>query len=201
VAKNQQLLNLMKKGMGTMQSLPKIFIAGILLSSSAAIAAEKIMVSGGYFSINANAGDQSSSIANPSAFHVGVRKTITDSLEFKVGYSLLMADFSGSDLGYGVDVGINYYPISDAADEKFQDEQINVKTYEIWRPFVGVGFNQRNFQSVRNSYAGMGINFGTEKYHNEKMNWVGEFKYTSLGGSSESTATELQLMFGVVFKL
>ena len=112
-----------------------------------------------------------------------------------------MADFSGSDLGYGVDVGLNYYPFSAAADEKYRDENLTVKTYEVWRPFLGFAFNQRSFQSVRNSYAGMGINAGAEKFHNEKMNWVGEFKYTSMGGSNESEATEMQLMLGVVFKL
>lgn len=180
-------------------NLPIILSCAFL--STSAIAAEKISLTGGYFSISATAGEQSSSISNPSAFHVGYQKTFTDSLEFKIGYSVLMADFSGSDLGYGVDVGLNYYPMSSAADEKYRDENLTVKTYEIWRPFVGFAFNQRNFQSVRNSYAGMGINFGAEKYHNEKMNWVGELRYTSLGGSNESEATEMQLMFGVVFKL
>lgn len=185
-----------------MRNLPSypLFLSCALLSSNA-LCTEKISLTGGYFSISATAGDQSSSISNPSAFHVGYQKIFTDSLEFKIGYSVLMADFSGSDLGYGVDVGFNYYPMSAAADEKYRDENLTVKTYEIWRPFVGFAFNQRNFQSVRNSYAGIGLNAGAEKYHNEKMNWVGELRYTSLGGSNESAATEMQLMFGVVFKL
>jgi hypothetical protein len=188
--------------MGIMRNQPNLpFILSCALLSTSAVAAEKISLTGGYFSISATAGEQSSSISNPSAFHVGYQKTFTDSLEFKIGYSVLMADFSGSDLGYGVDVGLNYYPLSAAADEKYRDENLTVKTYEMWRPFVGFAFNQRSFQSVRNSYAGMGINAGAEKYHNEKMNWVGEFKYTSMGGSNESEATEMQLMLGVVFKL
>lgn len=185
-----------------MRNQPNLpLIVSCALWSSSALCAEKISLTGGFFSINATAGQTTSSISSPSAFHVGYKKTFTDSLEFKIGYSVLMADFSGSDLGYGVDVGLNYYPFSAAADEKYRDENLTVKTYEMWRPFVGFAFNQRSFQSVRNSYAGMGINAGAEKYHNEKMNWVGEFKYTSMGGSNESEATEMQLMLGVVFKL
>ncbi len=185
-----------------MRNQPKFpFVLGIVLMSTSVFSAEKISVTGGFFSIDATAGQQSSSISSPSAFHIGYQKTFADNLEFKIGYSLLLADFSGSDLGYGVDVGLNYYPLSAAADEKYTDENLTVKTYETWRPFVGLAFNQRNFQSVRNSYAGMGINVGAERYHNEKMNWVGEIKYTSLGGSNESEATEMQLVLGVVFKL
>lgn len=172
-----------------------------MLAPHISVGAEKISVTGGFFTINAKAGDQSSSISNPSAFHVGYRKTFTDELEFKIGYSVLMADFSGTDLGYGVDVGVNYYPFSAAADGKYRDERITVNTYELWRPFVGLAFNQRNFQSVRNSYAGLGFSAGTERYHNEKFNWVAELKYTSLGGSNESEATEMQAMVGVVFKI
>lgn len=172
-----------------------------MLAPHMSVGAEKISVTGGFFSINAKAGGQSSSISNPSAFHVGYRKTFTDELEFKIGYSVLMADFSGTDLGYGVDVGANYYPFSAAADGKYRDERITVNTYEQWRPFFGLAFNQRSFQSIRNSYAGLGFSAGTERYHNEKFNWVAEVKYISLAGSNESEATEMQAMVGMVFKI
>ena len=161
----------------------------------------KVSLSAGYFSINAEASGEKSSISNPTMFHVGYLQPRWDKFEFKIGYTLLMADFSGSDLGYGIDAGMNYYPFSDASDETLQTSTLKVKRYEIWRPLIGLSFNQRNFQSVRNSYAGFGVNAGVERYYDEKINFKGEVRYVSLGGSNESEATETALLLGVVFKL
>lgn len=184
-----------------MRSLLKLSFSFFLVALPAFAAGDKLTVKAGYFSIAASTGEQTTTISNPSAFHLGYQRSITDALEFRIGYALLLADFTGSDLGYGLDVGANYYFLSSAADGAYRDSAVSVTTHELWRPFAGVSFNQRNFQSVRNSYAGLGLNAGAERYHNDKMNWVGEVKYTSLGGSNESEATELQLLFGVVFKL
>lgn len=169
---------------------------------SGAFAADgKVSVSAGYFAIDAKAGGEKSSISNPSMFHVGYLQPRWDNFEFKIGYTLLMADFGGSDLGYGLDAGMNYYPFSTANDETLQTSTVKVKSYQLWRPMVGFSFNQRNFQSVRNSYAGFGVNAGVERYYDEKINFKGEVRYVSLGGSNESEATETALLFGVVFKL
>jgi hypothetical protein len=161
----------------------------------------KVSVAAGFFAINAKSGNESSSVSSPSALHVGYQREVGKKMEFKIGYSILMADFTGSDLGYGVDAGLNYYPVSGVSDQTYRDERVLVVSRELWRPYVGVAFNQRNFQSVRNSYAGMGLAFGSERYHDEKINFKGEIKYTSLGGSSESQATEIQALVGIVFKL
>ena len=161
----------------------------------------KVVASYGYFALDANSGGRSSSISNPSAFHVAYLKPKWERWELKIGYSLLMADFSGSDLGYGIDAGMNYYPLSSAMEEKLTTGDVTVTRYEVWMPFVGMSFNQRSFQSVRNSYAGFGVSAGSERYYSEKINLRAELRYTSLGGSNESEATETTLTFGVVFKL
>lgn len=161
----------------------------------------KVSVSCGYFSLNAKSESGTTSVSNPSAFHIGYLQPRWDKFEFKIGYSVLMADFSGSDLGYGLDAGMNYYPFSDASDETLQTATVKVHRHEVWRPLVGVSFNQRSFQSVRNSYAGFGLNAGVERYYDENMSFKADLRYVALGGSSDSTATETALLFGVVFKL
>lgn len=180
-----------------LSALPLFFgvVSGALASDG------KVAVSYGYFAIDAQSAGVSSSISNPSVFHVGYLQPRWENFEFKIGYTLLMADFSGSDLGYGLDVGMNYYPLSDASDHTLQTSELKVRSYQIWRPLVGFSFNQRNFQSVRNSYAGFGFNAGVERYYDEKINFKGEVRYVSMGGSNESEATETALLLGVVFKL
>jgi hypothetical protein len=179
----------------------KFALALSVLSFDAWSGNSKVSIAAGFFSINASVGTQSESISSPSAFHVGYKREFGSNFEFKIGYSVLLADFTGSDLGYGVDVGVNYYLLTGASDQSYRDERVTVVSHELWRPFVGFGFNQRNFQSVRNSYAGMGITLGAERYYDDKINWIGEFKYTSMGGSNESEATEMQVLMGLVFKL
>lgn len=184
-----------------MQSLRRFSLLGLMVWSAAHADAGKVSLSAGFFSIDATAEGQSSQISNPSAFHVAYLQPRWEQFELKIGYSLIMADFSGSDLGYGLDAGVNYFPFTSAADEKLETPHVAIKRTQLWRPLVGVAFNQRNFQSVRNSYAGFGFNAGVERYYDEKINLKAEMRYTSLGGSNESEATETMVLVGVVFKL
>lgn len=173
----------------------------ILLSLPVIAADAKLTADAGFFAISAKANGESSSISNPSAFRLGYLHAVAKKLELAVQYSILVADFSGSDLGYGLDVGANYYPFTNAHDENFKSERISATTYDLWKPYAGINFHQRNFQSVKNSYAGFGVAAGTERYLNEKMNLRGEVRYISLAGASASTATETNFFVGVVFKL
>lgn len=161
----------------------------------------KFVASYGFFALNAKNESRTSSVSSPSAFHLGYLQPKWQKWELKIGYSVLLADFSGSDLGYGLDAGANYYPVSDSGDENFTDGVVTAARYEIWKPFVGLSFNQRSFQSVRNSYAGFGFCAGVERYYSEKINLRAEARLVSLGGSNESEATETSLFAGLVFKL
>ena len=181
--------------------LKPVAIILVLVSMGASAADGKFVASYGFFALSAKNGDRTSSISSPTAFHLGYLQPKWDKWELKIGYSLLMADFSGSDLGYGLDAGINYYPLTDSGEGKFSDGVVTARRYEIWKPFVGMGFNQRSFQSVRNSYAGFGFNAGTERYYSEKINLRAEARFVSLGGSNESEATETSVFVGLVFKL
>lgn len=172
-----------------------------LLAFPVMAGSDKIDLQVGFFSINAKANGESSSISNPSAFRFGYAKGLTPSTEIAVGYTLLVADFSGSDLGYGLDLGANYFPFTTTSDEAFKDENISASKYSNYRPYVGAGFYQRQFQSIRSAFAGFGANVGVEKYWNKDMNFKAETRFINLAGSSQSEATEINLFFGIVFKL
>ncbi len=164
-------------------------------------AEDKLTGAIGFFSINAKTSGQSSSVSNPSAFNVGYLKPLSHQFEFRINYSLLLADFTGSDLGYGLNVGFNYYPFTSTSDQRLRTDSLDVTTHEQYRPYVGAVFAQRSFQSIRNSFAGFGLITGMEKYYDKKLNLFAEMSYLSLAGSGLSTATEIQALVGLVFKL
>lgn len=161
----------------------------------------KLEASYGYFSINAKTSDASTNISNPSAFRLGYLKPVARKIELNFSYSMVLADFTGSDLGYGVDLGANYYYMTSTSDEVYKDNDVDVKRYELWRPYIGAAFSQRNFQSVKNSYAGFGVSAGVERYWDDHLNLKAEVRTISLSGSNDSTASESSLLVGVIVKL
>lgn len=179
----------------------QLSLFAILLSASALASDGKISMTGGYFGISAKANGTTDSISNPSAFRLGYQYPILDKFELAAGYTILMADFSGSDLGYGLDIGANYFPLTYSHEEKVKDPHFEVRRYEDYAPFIGLGFYQRQFQSVKNSYAGLGATVGIEKYYTKKINFKVEARYVQLAGSGESTASEMNFLVGIVYKL
>lgn len=161
----------------------------------------KLALDYGYFSINAKAGGKSTSVANPSALRLGYLMGVHRKVDLNFSYSVLLADFSGSDLGYGADIGANFFPFTDARDRIYEDDKFSARVSETWRPYVGLAFHQRNFQSVKNSYAGFGASLGSEYTINEDFNLRGEGRMIQLAGSGESEATEIGAFLGVVMKL
>lgn len=177
------------------------FLLALILSGTAMAAEGKISLTAGYFGISAKTNETTSNISNPSAFRAGYQYAFMDKFEMVAGYSILLADFSGTDLGYGLDLGAHYYPFTFASDEVIKDSHFDVRRFEDYSPFVGLGFYQRQFQSVKNSYAGLGVTVGVEKYYSKKINLKAEARYITLGGSGESTATEMNFLLGIVYKL
>jgi hypothetical protein len=176
-------------------------LAGLLISGSVFASEGKISLTGGYFGISAKANGATTNVSNPSAFRIAYQYPILDKFELVAGYSILMADFSGADLGYGLDLGANYYPLTYSHEERVKDPHFDVKRYQEYSPFVGLGFYQRQFQAVKNSYAGLGMTAGVEKYYNKKINFKAEARYIQLAGSGESTASEINLLVGIIYKL
>jgi hypothetical protein len=174
----------------------------LFLFSAQVLAADgKISLTGGYFGISAKTSEKTSSISNPSAFRAAYQYPFLEKFEAVAGYSVLLADFSGTDLGYGLDLGINYFPLTMSSDDVAHNPYIDVKRYEKYSPYVGLGFYQRQFQSVKNSYAGLGATVGIERYYDKKINFKAEGRFISLGGSGDSTATEINVLVGIVYKL
>lgn len=172
-----------------------------LICGYAQAANPKFDLMAGYFSVNAKVGDNTVNVSNLSVLNIGYLKSFMDEYEFKLGYTIMSSDYSGADLGYGLNAGINYFPYSSSLEEKFKDQNVDISRYEDLKPFFSFGFYQRSFQSVRISYAGLGVGGGVEKFYNKQFNLKGEVRFIKLSGSSDSTATETNVLFGIVYKI
>jgi hypothetical protein len=181
-----------------MKSLLSLFL--ILLSFNA-FALGRLDLSFGYFSIQAKADSKTTNISNLAASNLSFLLPFGEQFQANLGYSVLLSDLAGTDKGYGLNIGINYFPLSSSKNEILKDEHFQVERFEIWKPFIGAGFYQRNFQSTKNSYAGFGWSAGIERYLNKIMSLKTELRYITLSGSNSSTAKEINAFFGVIFRI
>jgi len=188
-----------------MKSLLSFFI--IFLSFDA-FALGRIDFSYGFYSINSTAGESSTtttdaktsaSVSGPYLFNLAYLVPVTDKVQLNLGYSVLLADISGTDKGFGVNVGFNYFFTSSAKNENFKNDSIYVERFELWKPYAGLGFYQRDFQSIKNSFAGFGVNGGVERYYTKDMSLKAELRYLSLSGTNSTIATEINAMLGIIF--
>ncbi len=155
----------------------------------------------GMFSLSASGSTGDTSVSSLGSYRVAYGHSVFDKFDLTLGYTLNMTNTIGGDLAYGLDVGVNYFPLTFSSPQEFESNGVAVKVDELWRPFVGLSFNQRQFQSVRNSYAGFGLGVGTEYSISKRYSLKSEFRYISLSGSSESEATEINMLFGISFKI
>jgi len=181
-----------------MKSLLSLFL---ILFCFKAMAVGRLDLSYGYFSINSKTADKTSSISSPIATNLAYLYPINEKIQLNFGYTVLFTDFAGSDKAYGVNLGFNYFPILSAKNEVFKNELIDIERFSDWKPYLGLGFYQREFQSIKNSYAGLGLNTGVERYFNKLMSFKAELRTIALTGSNESSATELNAFLGVIFKI
>ncbi len=179
----------------------KLLSIFIFILCGNAFALGRLDFSYGYFSIKSKADNKETSVSNPSAMNVAYLFPIMEKIHLNFGYSVLLADFSGSDKGYGLNLGFNFYPFSSGKNENYKNERVEIERFEALRPYVGVAFYQRDFQSIKNSYAGFGISPGIERYINKNMSLKSELRLISLSGSNSSTAIETDLFVGVIFNI
>ena len=189
-----------------MKNLLSLFI---ILFSFKAMAVGRVDFSYGFYSISSKPGKTTSTsstkaqkgaaVSGPYMFNLAYLFPVADKVQLNLGYSVLLADVSGTDKGYGFNFGVNYFILGSAKNEILKNDSIDVERFEIWKPYAGFGFYQRDFQSIENSYAGFGINGGVERYYTKNMSFKGELRYISLSGSNSSIATEINAILGVIF--
>lgn len=172
-----------------------------ILIASAPLHALKIEVAGGGYSFSAtkNRNRTTKSISGFGSYRIGVQVPFFNQFAADVGYSLLATNAISGDLAFGFDIGILYFPLSPVSDLKIRTESVTANFQSRWRPFVGIAFHQRNFQSTSSQYAGTGLRLGAELQITSSLSLTGSIRYMQLGGPNQSEAHELDVLAGALF--
>jgi hypothetical protein len=179
--------------------LRSFIFLGFLLTSNV-YAASKIGVAGGLFNLTAQNGSRETSISNLGSYRLLYSKNMYEKINFIGGYSVIMEDTLGGDVAYGLDFGASYSFHSPSAGSS-QFENILIEVVSHWEPFVSITFHQRQFQSIRTSYAGFGIGGGFERAIKKGMWMYFDVRYIQLNGTTTATANEMTTNFGLTFAL
>jgi hypothetical protein len=155
---------------------------------------------GGLFSLGAQTGSASGTASNLGCYRVGFGMPVSTHFDVNVGYTLIMSEIIGGDLAFGLDLGTNYFPLTQTGAYELSTGTTMVAHEELWRPYVGLWFHQRQFQSVRTNYSGFGLATGFERALRFPFDYKIELRYTSLVGASGATATEINFVGGLTLR-
>ncbi|MCB0364479.1 MAG: hypothetical protein H6624_03525 [Bdellovibrionaceae bacterium] len=169
------------------------------VSLSFSASASKLDIMAGWFSISAKTNSGSSELSNFGAYRINYFIPVFRQLDLTVGYSLLMSDTFGGDLGYGVDGGVTYYPVSGSTPVKAAAENSRMVIDSLWRPYIGLGFSQRQFQSVQSTYAGFSMYGGVERSLMREFDFKAELRIVELQGAGIAKATEMTVVAGLIY--
>jgi hypothetical protein len=189
-----------------LSSQPIAILAGAVLAASfigasqARASDNKFDIGFGFYAVTAKTSTGSGSTSGIGLYQLNYRRTISPKFEIAVGYTIYFSGLVSGDSGSGLDLGFNYYPFTFSGPIESNGPGAKMKMEELWRPYVGGTFNQRNFQSVQTTYTGFGIVLGVERVLNEKMNLNAVVRDLKLSGPKNSTGSELDFAVGVGFK-
>lgn len=148
-----------------------------------------------YFSITSKTSAGQRNLSNLGHFMVSYEIPVLDRVTIKPSYSLYIVGSDLSDLGYGLNLEFDYYPFSFNRRLIYKDQNLFVSSSEKLRPYVGLSFHQRQYQSIQSSYAGLGINVGADYQWQQDTKLNVWFASLSLSGPLDSEISEIQ--FGV----
>jgi hypothetical protein len=160
----------------------------------------KFDVGFGYYNVTAKTSTSSGSTSGPGLYNFNFRRTLSNHVEIAIGYTIYFTGLVSGDSGSGLDIGMNYYPLTFSGPVEAIGTAAKIELEEIWRPYIGASFNQRNFQSVQTTYSGFGAVLGIERFLTTKTNINGSGKLIQLSGPRKSTGTEMDIALSVGFK-
>ena len=177
----------------------------LLLTNSLPLWAQKVNFDFGMFSINAEppeaAGSEAAkanvSLSGPGAYSISGSLPIRPSLEVGAGYTIFFSSVISGDMGFGPDLYLTYFPLSEGSGLKFQSFDLRYTEIQKWRPFLQAAFHQRQFQSVDSAYSGFGFSGGVETMWTDDKSWRVSLRSMSLLGPSQSTFTYFDILFGI----
>ncbi len=178
-----------------MRSIVKIFVLFILLVPNAF--AVKFEAATGGYSFSAKTSNGSGSIGGVGIYRIAYYLPVLRQLEAGIGYTFMASQIVTGDLGFGYDLSLKYFLLSSIEPDFLTTKNSVAFINPKLRPFVGIGFYQRQFQSVGTAYGGVGIKAGSEFAYNKRMSLISDIRYVTYVGPESSEATEISIVFGI----
>ncbi|WP_372655003.1 hypothetical protein [Halobacteriovorax sp.] len=176
--------------------MKKLLLSFLLISTN--VHAGKFGLTTGYYSLSSKSTTSAASVSSISSYNLFYFHEIRPNIVADISYSILYEKVMGGDSSYGFNIGVNYFPFQTATESVTLDN-VQIKSSSHFSPFVGLGFHQRQYQSIRSAYSGPGIKVGTIYGLRRSFDLIGEFRYIRLSGPVSTTATESSLNVGIVF--
>ncbi len=161
----------------------------------------KVDVMLGSYTLSAKTRTASKSISGLGSYQLGYRYSFLNHLDVQLAYSLIASKTFSGDLGYGPDFGVVYFPFTSSGPIAGETPTLQVKIHEYYKPFVSFAFHQRQYQSTQSAYAGFSGSGGSEFFYNSQYSFKAELRIIQLAGPSNTTATETDLLLGIVYQL
>lgn len=172
------------------------FLSTASLSASASL----IGMSAGYYSIEANNSNGTTSLSNIGSYRVFLLHEIENRIALNVGYNMIFEQYITGDSSFGFDVGFTYFHFGMSNSVNSKIENVVIKSIQEWSPYIGLNFNQRQYQSIRTAYSGIGISLGTLKNLSKNIYLSLDSRYVPLSGPLESKASEITFMAGIAYE-
>lgn len=164
-----------------------------LVSSRALAAGGHISFLIGNFSYSTPAGS-ASGLAN---YSLSYSYDASRKLAIYAGANAILSKIISGQGGFGFDIGVSYYPFTTAGPIHEKSDNIEVVTWQVWRPYVGFGLRQRTFVAASQaSYIGTGISFGVDRQLNERFSLRLQANYDKLTGPGSISATQTNAAVG-----
>jgi hypothetical protein len=169
----------------------------LLLIPNLLWASSQISIATGAYSLNGKTANRSTSTSGLGAYRLGFTYGISENFQVKIGYNVTYESIFTGDSIYGLDIGGSWLFFGPMLFETYKADGINIKITRDWTPYVGFQFNQRQFQSNKSNYSGLGVHLGSHFPIYNELSWHSEVRYNNLSGPSNATATDMSLLIGV----
>jgi hypothetical protein len=187
------------KEMYLVKKLHKILMSLYLLTAINAHAS-LVGISAGYYAVDATNSNGTTSLSNIGSYRVFMMHDFENHFALNVGYNMIFEQYITGDSAFGFDIGFNYFHFGMGNTIHSKIGNVVIKSIQEWSPYLGISFNQRQYQSVRTAYSGIGFSLGTLKNLSKSISLSMDFRYVPLSGAVESTASEMTVMGGIAYE-
>lgn len=182
------------------QLLSLVVILGISYQARTAVGQMAVkMGTWSYSTENVGASSESASGVGAYAFEFGY--AVSPKWMASFGVNLIMSDLISGSAGFGFDLGVKYFYLSDATTSNFQSDELSVTVREALRPYAGLFMRQRTFGLLTSvSYLGPGLTLGVDYSLSKKWLATAEFRYDNLYGQGQALATQTNILLGLAIE-